>query len=190
MTHLRESPTITTTSMDSPIGEITLTALDGVLSGVYMHNHRHAPQFPPAGSECDEAGFKQILEQFEAYFAGTLTEFDLPLTTVGGTDFQRRVWRALQDIPYGDTISYGELARRVGSPNASRAVGLANGRNPLSIVVPCHRVIGSGGSLTGYGGGLDRKLWLLEHEVAHRTVTPLKPLYTSRQAQTATLFGS
>lgn len=189
MTTLRALPTITTTSMDSPIGELTLTAIDGVLSGVYMNDHRHAPELPPAGSKRDEEGFEEILAQLEAYFAGTLTEFDLPLTMIGATDFQQRVWSALRDIPYGDTISYGELALRVGSPKASRAVGLANGRNPISIVVPCHRVIGASGSLTGYGGGLERKLWLLEHEVAHRTITPLNPLYKPRQPQSATLFG-
>jgi len=86
--------------------------------------------------------------------------------SMSGTDFQRRVWRGLCDIPYGATVSYGELARRVGNPKASRAVGLANGRNPVAIIVPCHRVIGANGGLTGYGGGLDRKLWLLQHERA------------------------
>jgi methylated-DNA-[protein]-cysteine S-methyltransferase len=184
MTPMRE---IASTSIDSPIGELTLTAVDGMLSGVYMHDHRHAPQLPP---DCrrDYDGFKEVIAQLEAYFAGELTEFELPLRMAGGTDFQQRVWSALRDIPYGDTISYGELARRVGSPGSSRAVGLANGRNPLSIVVPCHRVIGSDGSLTGYGGGLDRKVWLLEHEVAHRSVVPPNPLYTPKGAAPATLF--
>jgi methylated-DNA-[protein]-cysteine S-methyltransferase len=107
------------------------------------------------------------VEQLHAYFAGVLTDFEIPMD-MRGTDFQRRVWAELCEIPYGETISYGELARRVGNPQASRAVGLANGRNPVAIVVPCHRVIGADGSLTGYGGGLGRKVWLLEHEAAHR----------------------
>jgi methylated-DNA-[protein]-cysteine S-methyltransferase len=99
-----------------------------------------------------------------AYFAGNLTAIDdLPVAT-GGTDFQRQVWRALRQIPCGETISYGELARRIDRPAAVRAVGLANGSNPISVVVPCHRVIGSDGSLTGYGGGIERKRWLLTHE--------------------------
>jgi methylated-DNA-[protein]-cysteine S-methyltransferase len=189
MSPVESLSSIATTSIHSPIGELTLTATDGVLSGVYMHNQRHAPTLAP-DSRREDAGFVEIVSQFDAYFAGTLTDFDLPLRMMGGTDFQRRVWSALRDIPYGDTISYGELARRVGSPDASRAVGLANGRNPLAIVVPCHRVIGANGSLTGYGGGLDRKVWLLEHEVAHRTVTPLKPLYKPRGAPAATLCGA
>ena len=104
-------------------------------------------------------------DQLGAYFAGTLTEFDIPVKLTG-SDFQRRVWRCLQDIPYGETISYGQLARQVGNPNASRAVGLANGRNPVAVIVPCHRVIGADGRLTGYAGGLDRKTWLLHHEAA------------------------
>ncbi|HEX4838084.1 MAG TPA: methylated-DNA--[protein]-cysteine S-methyltransferase [Solirubrobacteraceae bacterium] len=152
--------------MDSPIGTLTLTAVDDVLTGVHMHNQRHAPRLP-ADCERDDAGLEHVVAQLDAYFAGTLADFDVQLA-MHGTDFQRRVWAGLREIPYGETISYGELARRVGSPNASRAVGLANGRNPLSIVVPCHRVIGADGSLTGYGGGLDRKVWLLEHETAHR----------------------
>jgi methylated-DNA-[protein]-cysteine S-methyltransferase len=152
--------------MDSPIGELTLTAVSGVLTGVHMNEQRHTPKLP-AGCKRDDAGLAHVVAQLEAYFAGSLTDFDLPME-MGGTDFQRRVWASLREIPYGETISYGELARRVGNPKASRAVGLANGRNPLAIVVPCHRVIGADGSLTGYGGGLDRKVWLLEHEAAQR----------------------
>jgi methylated-DNA-[protein]-cysteine S-methyltransferase len=153
-----------TTSMDSPIGPLTLTALDGVLTTVHMHNQRHASK-PPAGSVRDEAGLAHVVEQLNAYFEGTLTDFDLTLN-MQGSSFQRRVWEALREIPYGQTASYGELARWVGSPGASRAVGLANGRNPVAIIVPCHRVIGADGSLTGYGGGLERKRWLLEHEAS------------------------
>jgi len=158
------APTLST-SMDSPIGELTITAEDGVLTGVHMHEQRHFPAIP-ASVRRDDAALAPIVEQLRAYFAGELTDFDLPMTA-RGSEFQRRVWAALCDIPYGETISYGELARRVGNPKASRAVGLANGRNPIAIIIPCHRVIGSDGSLTGYGGGLERKMWLLEHEAAH-----------------------
>jgi methylated-DNA-[protein]-cysteine S-methyltransferase len=153
------------TSMESPIGDLTITAEDGLLTGVHMHEQRHFPAIP-ASVQRDDAGLAPIVEQLQAYFAGELTDFELPMSA-RGTEFQRRVWEALCDIPYGETISYGELARWVGNPKASRAVGLANGRNPIAIVIPCHRVIGSDGSLTGYGGGLERKVWLLEHEAAH-----------------------
>ncbi len=111
----------------------------------------------------DDAALKQPRAQLQAYFAGELRAFELPLAAAG-TVFQQRVWRALCDISYGETISYRKLAQRIGQPSASRAVGLANGKNPISIVVPCHRVIGMNGSLTGYGGGLQRKRWLLAHE--------------------------
>lgn len=153
------------TSMDSPIGELTLTADGGVLTGVHMNEQRHAPKLQ-VGCERDDAGLVHVVAQLQAYFAGELIDFDFPME-LRGSDFQRRVWAALCEIPYGQTISYGELARWVGNPKASRAVGLANGRNPIAIVVPCHRVIGADGSLTGYGGGLERKVWLLEHEATH-----------------------
>jgi methylated-DNA-[protein]-cysteine S-methyltransferase len=156
-----------TTSIDSPVGTLTLSASDGYVTGMYMHGQRHAPQGGPEGRR-DDAWFADVVGQLRAYFDGDLTAFEIPIR-LEGTDFQCEVWSHLQDIPYGETISYGELARRVGSPKASRAVGLANGRNPVSIIVPCHRVIGSNGQLTGYGGGLERKTWLLDHEAAHRT---------------------
>jgi methylated-DNA-[protein]-cysteine S-methyltransferase len=130
-----------------------------------MDGQRHAPA-PAPDQRRDDRWFADIVEQLKDYFAGGLTRFDVPLE-LAGTDFQRRVWSELQRIPYGETISYGELARRLGQPAAVRAVGLANGRNPIAIVVPCHRVIGADGSLTGYGGGLERKAWLLDHEAAH-----------------------
>ncbi len=165
MTALATTPTTPTTTIDSPIGQLTLTAnRDGVLSGVHMHNQRHAPTLPLTCVR-DDSVFSETVSQLRAYFAGDLTEFDVPLA-MHGTDFQRRVWAGLREIPYGETLSYGELAARIGSSGASRAVGLANGRNPIAIIVPCHRVIGADGSLTGYGGGLDRKVWLLEHEKA------------------------
>jgi methylated-DNA-[protein]-cysteine S-methyltransferase len=159
-------PTIVTTTMDSPIGELTLTSDGEKLTGIQMHEQRHLKEIP-AEAQPDDGGLAPVVAQLKAYFAGELTDFDLPLQ-MHGTEFQRRVWAALCEIPYGETISYGELAGWVGNPKASRAVGLANGRNPVAIVVPCHRVIGADGSLTGYGGGLDRKVWLLEHEASER----------------------
>jgi methylated-DNA-[protein]-cysteine S-methyltransferase len=152
--------------MDSPIGELTLTSEGGSLTGIHMHEQRHSPKIPPSFRR-DDLGLAPVVAQLQAYFAGELHDFELPIA-MRGTEFQRRVWAALCEIPYGETISYGELARWVGNPKASRAVGLANGRNPVAIVVPCHRVIGADGSLTGYGGGLERKVWLLDHEASRR----------------------
>jgi methylated-DNA-[protein]-cysteine S-methyltransferase len=157
---------ILTTTLESPIGPLTLLARDGVLTRVSMHEQRHTSP-PPEDAVVDDAPFKDVAAQLDAYFAGELTSFDLEIELLG-TAFQQSVWSQLCAIPYGETISYGELARRVGNPNASRAVGLANGRNPIAIIVPCHRVIGADGSLTGYGGGLERKTWLLHHEQALR----------------------
>jgi methylated-DNA-[protein]-cysteine S-methyltransferase len=153
---------ITFTTETSPIGELTLVGDGEALTGLYMTEHRHQPPLPP-GARRDPHGFEDARRQLREYFAGDRTRFDLPLR-MEGTDFQREVWSALLDIDYGQTESYGELAHRIGRPDAVRAVGLANGRNPVSIVVPCHRVIGASGSLTGYGGGLERKRFLLELE--------------------------
>lgn len=149
-------------TLSSPIGELLLTSDGKSVTGLYMQNQKHGAARTKDWKR-DDAALKQPRAQLQAYFAGTLREFKLPLAAAG-TPFQQRVWRALCEIPYGETISYGELARRIGRPGAARAVGLANGRNPISIVVPCHRVIGANGSLTGYGGGLERKRWLLAHE--------------------------
>ena len=157
---------VNVTTYDSPVGVLTLTSQDGHLTGLHMDDQRHAPPVSAAWEE-DARPFKAVVEQLDAYFGGELTEFDVPLR-LAGTDFQRRVWQGLQTIPYGRTSSYAELADKVGNRKACRAVGLANGRNPVGIIVPCHRVIGANGSLTGYGGGLDRKRWLLEHEARHR----------------------
>jgi methylated-DNA-[protein]-cysteine S-methyltransferase len=157
---------ILTSTIESPLGPLTLIARDGVLTNVSMHEQRH-PSSPPPDAVIDDAWFNDVVEQLDAYFAGERTAFDLATDPIG-TPFQLDVWSRLSAIPYGETISYGELARRVGNPNASRAVGLANGRNPLAVIVPCHRVIGANGSLTGYGGGLERKSWLLEHERSNR----------------------
>ncbi|EFL03523.1 MULTISPECIES: methylated-DNA--[protein]-cysteine S-methyltransferase [unclassified Streptomyces] len=150
------------TLTDSPYGTLTLVATDGVLSGLYLPQHRHRPAEETFG-ERDDRPFGPALDQLAAYFAGDLTTFDLPLHQAG-TPFQRTVWDALVRIPYGETRSYGQLAAALGNPGASRAVGLANGRNPISIVVPCHRVVGANGSLTGYAGGVGTKKALLAFE--------------------------
>ncbi|MFC8077759.1 methylated-DNA--[protein]-cysteine S-methyltransferase [Streptomyces sp. NPDC057307] len=154
------------TVVDSPYGPLTLVATDGVLSALYMTEQRHRPSQETFG-EVDARPFGGVIDQLDEYFAGERTEFDLPLR-LHGTPFQRSVWEQLRAIPYGETRSYGQLADALGKSGASRAVGLANGRNPVGIIVPCHRVIGSTGSLTGYGGGLDRKQRLLVFEGAAR----------------------
>ena len=146
------------TTTASPVGELLLTG-DGVsLTGLYWND-----AVPPDGAVEDATPFAAVLAELAAYFAGDLTAFTVPVAP-RGTPFQVKAWAALAGIPHGETISYGEQARRLGVPNASRAVGAANGRNPVSIVVPCHRVIGGDGSLTGYGGGVERKKWLLDFE--------------------------
>lgn len=150
------------TTLPSPVGELLLTGDGTALSGLYLPSHAGAPREEPTWVR-DDSAFRLAVAQLGAYFAGELTDFDLPLAP-RGTPFQLRVWRALRDIPYGRTESYGQLATRIGNPKACRAVGLANGRNPISVIVPCHRVIGSGGDLTGYGGGLERKRQLLALE--------------------------
>ncbi|WP_411110978.1 methylated-DNA--[protein]-cysteine S-methyltransferase [Streptomyces sp. c-19] len=154
--------TVRHTVVDSPYEPLTLVAVDGVLSRVHMTGQRHRPPEETFGAP-DPRPFDEAIRQLDAYFSGELTEFDLPLHLVG-TPFQVRVWERLLRIPYGETRTYGELAEELGNPAASRAVGLANGKNPVSIIVPCHRVIGAGGGLTGYGGGLDRKQRLLAFE--------------------------
>ncbi|OBB18688.1 cysteine methyltransferase [Mycolicibacterium setense] len=148
-------------TMESPVGLLTLAGRDGRLMHLRMVDQTYEPNRD--GWENDDSAFPEAVDQLSAYFAGDRTDFNLELDMVG-TQFQRRVWAALQTIPYGQTCSYGEIARQIGSPGASRAVGLANGHNPIGIIVPCHRVIGANGSLTGYGGGLDRKRALLELE--------------------------
>jgi methylated-DNA-[protein]-cysteine S-methyltransferase len=148
--------------MTSPVGSLLLVGSEQALCGLYMHDQRHRPPLPE-GSERHPRLFADAREQLNAYFAGKLRAFELALDGKG-SDFQRRVWNALGQIPFGETQSYGEVARAIGNPNASRAVGLANGKNPIGIIVPCHRVIGANGSLTGYGGGIERKRWLLDHE--------------------------
>jgi methylated-DNA-[protein]-cysteine S-methyltransferase len=156
----------TFTRYASPLGELVLTASDTALTGVYFPPLRERAGwleddgYGPAGPV-----LARTRQQLTEYFGGARTAFDLPLDPPG-TPFQRQVWDALRAIPYGVTTSYSELARRLGDPRATRAVGAANGKNPIPIIVPCHRVIGAHGELTGFGGGLDRKRWLLEHEGA------------------------
>jgi len=157
-------PTTIYCLMPSPIGELLLIGNGKALQALYMEPHdRWLGQQPDWRR--DSAPFKVVIEQLREYFDGKRRVFDLPLAPVG-TAFQQRVWTALLEIPFGVTTRYGELATRLGDAKASRAVGLANGRNPISIVVPCHRVIGANGNLTGYAGGLERKEWLLRHEGA------------------------
>jgi methylated-DNA-[protein]-cysteine S-methyltransferase len=154
------------TYFDSPIGRLLLTTDGTALTGLYMEPSRKAQSTDGWAEDITVAPLAPAVRQLTEYFAGDRREFDLPLH-FRGTAFQTRVWRELVEIPYGHTWSYGELAKRIDKPSASRAVGLANGRNPISILVPCHRVIGADGSLTGYGGGLERKRWLLAHEGLH-----------------------
>ena len=150
------------TTIDSPIGRLLLAGDGTTLRLLWFVNGRHVATPDPSWVEAPRA-FREVTAQLTAYFGGRLRAFEVPVDP-GGTPFQSRVWRALQDIPYGQTESYGALARRLGDPKAVRAVGLANGANPISIIIPCHRVVGSDGSLVGYGGGLERKRWLLDHE--------------------------
>jgi len=147
--------------IDSPLGPLLLAAEGGALTLLWMSP---LPERESGGADArDRVVLAAAAEQLGGYFGGDLTAFDLPLAP-RGTPFQQRVWSALVEIPFGETVSYGGLAERLGRPGAARAVGLANGRNPISIVIPCHRVVGSDGRLTGYGGGVDRKAWLLDHE--------------------------
>jgi methylated-DNA-[protein]-cysteine S-methyltransferase len=156
--------TLRQASISTPIGAMTLVGSEAGLRAI-LWKGEEAPRSVPADDGV--AVMADATAQMNAYFAGTLTRFDLALDLVG-TEFQVQAWRALADIPFGTTVSYGEQARRLGRPNAFRAVGAANGRNPVPIVLPCHRVVGSDGSLTGFGGGLDTKRWLLDHEQRDR----------------------
>ena len=154
-------------TIDSPIGPLTLAGSGSVLTNLRMVDQTYEPS--RAGWSADSGAFNDAVDQLGAYFAGELTDFDIELD-LRGTEFQQRVWKALLTIPYGETRSYGEIAEQIGAPGSARAVGLANGHNPIAIVIPCHRVIGANGSLTGYGGGLDRKRILLELEKKRASV--------------------
>jgi methylated-DNA-[protein]-cysteine S-methyltransferase len=159
------------TRTDSPIGELLLTGDGSALKGLHMQEGRRPMTIRPEWTRAEEP-FAEVVAQLAEYFDGERREFDLPLAP-WGTPFQLRVWNALRAIPYGQTASYGEIARQVGVPSAPRAVGVANGLNPIAVVVPCHRVIGADGSLTGFGGGLERKRLLLDLEAG------LLPLQTA-----------
>lgn len=148
---------------DTPFARLLLVgSADGALEGVYLADHERAPQIDPDWAP-DAGRLDDVRKQFDEYFTGDRRTFELE-TWPAGSEFQRQVWSALQEIPYGETASYGEIAEQIGRPQASRAVGAANGQNPISIVIPCHRVIGASGRLTGYGWGLAKKSWLLQHE--------------------------
>ena len=155
--------------MDSPLGKLLLTSDGQSLTGLYLQGQKHFPEMTAAWQQSEQVNpFGQVQVQLQEYFAHQRQQFDVPIQPQG-TDFQRQVWHFLCQIPYGETISYGELAQGIQQPTAARAVGAANGRNPIAVVVPCHRVIASNGKLTGYAGGLNRKQWLLGHEQAvHR----------------------
>ena len=165
------SLTFTRMRAPNPVGELVITASDAAITGIYFQTSRRGP--PPthqaAWRQATTGPAAELLararEQLEEYFAGTRETFELPLEALGSA-FEHRVWIALRQIPYGTTTSYGALAKQLGDKHATRAVGLANGKNPIPIIVPCHRVLGSKGELTGFGGGLDTKRWLLEHEGA------------------------
>ena len=159
-------------TIDSPIGLLTLAGRGKVLTNLRMVDQTYEPK--RTGWSENPTAFDDVVDQLEAYFAGELTDFELEFD-LQGTEFQRRVWQALRTIPFGETRSYGAIAAQVGAPGAARAVGLANGHNPIAIIVPCHRVIGASGNLTGYGGGLDRKRSLLALETSRRS--PTLPLF-------------
>jgi len=149
--------------MDSPVGKLRLVAEDGAVVGLFMEEQAHVPVIGATAEGQGDPLLDEACRQLEAWFAGERTRFDLPLRP-RGTPFQLAVWEALREIPFGETRSYGQIAAGLGQPTAVRAIGAANGRNPIGIIVPCHRVIGAGGALVGYAGGLDRKRWLPGHE--------------------------
>lgn len=154
---------ITYTLVPSPLGELLALASPRGLAGLYLPGDRHGPQKPEVGWRRDDSSFLALRRQLDSYFDGHPVTFDVTLDLVG-TPFRRRVWEALRAIPYGITTTYGDIARRIGAPTAARAVGMANGRNPVAIIVPCHRVIGSSGAMTGYASGIANKCFLLELE--------------------------
>jgi methylated-DNA-[protein]-cysteine S-methyltransferase len=166
------------TYIASPLGDLVATRDDAGITGLYLPSGKNAVT-PNPEWERDDTAFDDLRRQLGEYFAGARHDFDLPLNATG-TPFQKRVWAALCEIPYGETASYGQTAEAIGAPTASRAVGLANGQNPISIVVPCHRVIGANGSLTGYGGGLEAKRWLLAHETGQAGLFASEPAVSSQ----------
>lgn len=163
---MRFDTSIVQAHYESPLGPMIVAATARGIAGVWFEGQRHLPDCSAWPVQPDHPLLRQAVRQLDDYFAGTRVAFDLPLDLQGGTAFQRSVWQALLSIPRGGTTSYGNLSQRIGQPAAVRAVGAAVGRNPVSIVVPCHRVLGSNGSLTGYAGGLERKGALLRLEGA------------------------
>ena len=160
--------TLMQSRITSPLGDVLLAASEQGLAGVwFVHRQAHMPNDSQWTTDDAHPVLCAAAQQLNAYFLGEQQSFDLPLSPAWGTPFQRAVWQALQRIPYGKTSTYGDIARDIGNPKAVRAVGAAIGQNPHSIIVPCHRVVGVNGSLTGFAGGLDRKQYLLEHEAAH-----------------------
>jgi methylated-DNA-[protein]-cysteine S-methyltransferase len=163
---MKFDPTIAQMRYESPLGTMIVAATARGLAGVWFEGQKHMPDHSHWPEDTGHPVLLQAVTQLKEYFSGARTSFDLPLDLHGGTAFQRSVWHALLAIPAGGTTSYGVLSQRIGNPNAVRAVGAAVGRNPVSVVVPCHRVLGSDGSLTGYAGGLERKTALLQLERA------------------------
>jgi methylated-DNA-[protein]-cysteine S-methyltransferase len=157
-----ETENLLYTTAESPIGQLLLIGDGETLRGVHIQEGRKPARIGDSWKRAEEP-FVEVRKQLDEYFGGERVGFELALAATG-SDFERRVWRELEAIPYGETTSYGELAGRIGHPGSARAVGMANGRNPISIIVPCHRVIGADGTLTGYGGGVERKRFLLELE--------------------------
>jgi len=155
--------------VESPLCDLLVTRGDDGLTGLCLPTGRYRQRVGDEWARDDDA-FDDIRRELDEYFAGTLQDFTVPLSPRGST-FQKQVWQALSEIPYGETTSYGKVAASIGHPDGARAVGVANGQNPIPIIVPCHRVIGADGSLTGYGGGLDAKRWLLDHEARHAGLT-------------------
>jgi methylated-DNA-[protein]-cysteine S-methyltransferase len=161
--------TLFSTVTDSPVGPLTIVASDdGVRAVLWPDDDPGRVRLDDTTEDPNHPVVAAAVHQLEEYFAGSRTEFDVPIDPVG-TEFQRAAWRALQTIPYGATVTYGEQAERIGDRRKARAVGAANGRNPISIIVPCHRVVGAGGDLTGFAGGVATKAWLLDHERRHAT---------------------
>lgn len=173
---------------ESPIGRLLLTSDGTALTGLYMEPSRKSQSTEGWLHDANVGPLAATVRQLSEYFTGTRRGFELPLRLLG-TAFQQRVWRELTEIPFGETWSYGQLAKRIGKPSASRAVGLANGSNPIALIVPCHRVIGADGTLTGYGGGLERKRWLLAHEglgyISGRVTVNMAPVSSDLFAATA-----
>ncbi len=163
---MKNASTLVSTRYASPLGPMLLAASDRGLAGIWFEGQRHGPQAPAWPDAPEHPVLQQAVRQLQEYFAGSRSRFDLPLDLTHGTPFQQGVWQALLAIEPGRTTSYAELGRRLGRPQAARAVGAAVGRNPVSIVVPCHRVLGTAGALTGYAGGLERKSALLRLEGA------------------------